>query len=135
MKKLLFLILSITILSCTSDDDANHKCIDTDTLNVRYDSQDNLVKINDGNWETSWNLDTWEGLHPTIAIRHGYNESEIRISSDVYFDLTAVVINDVLTYSEQREDGDWYCSFPNMSEYLNDTDLFYLTITATKYVE
>jgi len=132
MKKILLILVLILTFSCHNDDDCEFEVIDV--LNVSYDSQDNLVKINDGDWETSWNLDTFEGLNPVIAIRHGYLENEIRISSEIYIDLPAVSINGLLTYAELRQDGDWYCHFPNMADYMNDTDMFYFKITAIKII-
>ena len=94
---------------------------------VVYDSQDNIVKINNGEWEQSWDLVSMEGLNTIFSVRHDWTYSRIKIGSSIHNTITKVFVNGRLAELEKIGDY-WYASYPDLQVYMNNTDVFYLHI-------
>lgn len=102
------------------------KCFISCLKYVIYDSQDNIVNINNTGWTQSWNLIDDGGSNPIFAVKYLWNDQKIKIGSDTYT-ITQVYVNGRLAELEYV-DGYWYTSYPDLQVYMNNTDIFYLHI-------
>ncbi len=67
----------------------------TITLTIDYDAEDNIYNINNGNWQTNKNPDTWECLSNEICFSVG-EDCSIICKSDKYKFTEVVVKNENL---------------------------------------
>lgn len=129
--KILFaIIIAITITSCSCED--YQEIITVENYNIIYDSQDNIVRINNGEWLSSLDWETyidnynWEPANDEFGIRHFWDDKAILIKSNNYeiygFDL------DGLYDSYEIINGDLIIYFEDMQNYMINTDWYYFNI-------
>jgi len=97
-------------------------CVLTEII---YDSQDNLVKINNGSWVTSWD---YLNSQPAgnIAVLHFWNKKEIVVFGNFQNVRKVKVNGKVLPYSIGN--NTITLVYDDMHWWMNNSDLFYIDI-------
>jgi hypothetical protein len=94
---------------------------------VQYDSQDNLVKIDNGRWQQSWNLETGQPQNPVIAIYYDWNHKRLRIVTPMAGSITQVKVQGkVCPFS--RSGNNLFVTYDDMHWWMNNSDLFYIDL-------
>jgi len=117
---LIILISSTLLYSCIQENQEQE-------ITVLYDTQDNVIKIDDSQWIQSvlWNSyvddNTWYPGNSELAIRHNVKENKLKVIS-LEHELIGIKENDVLT-GFKIVDGEMFISMPNMWEYIDKNEV------------
>lgn len=112
MKKLLILLIPILLSSCFTDDEGTT----TQSFNVKYCPEDNLIKVNDGQWISSIDYGTLEPANQFFGVRLDFNDSRVYINSNNYSILEANETN--LESFTTIEDEEAIIYIPELQEWL-----------------
>jgi len=132
MKKVVIILIGLFLTGCIQDNEFEEGMVASKVLSVSYDSQDNLVKIDDSEWLMSMDWNTyvdsynWSPANEYLGV---YNDSESKVLlviSDTY-KITGAVIEGIYT-DWDIIDGVLHIQVPSMQEYMYNTDLFYFKI-------
>lgn len=147
MKKLFYLLAVLFIASCSTDDSTtNNYTVQNDcekiyeTLYVKYDSQDNLVKFNNGQWESNQDLDQdFYALVPNnqyIAFRHLQGWGHLSMNATDGFKIVSVnLLNDpyipadIFTNESNINQNSYTVHYNNGHAYADESDVYHLVIT------
>lgn len=126
--KTLILILAICVMSCTTDDDTTQPTPET-FYEVIYDSQDNIVKLNN-TWIQSINLGNFEPANETLGIRHDWDNRTLYIKSNNYIikDIVLLELGHYVTITENVAT----IYVPLMHQHMDGTDWFRLNVILTE---
>ncbi len=128
MKKTVIIILGLFLAGCVQDDELEDISSVTKVLSISYDSQDNLIRINDSEWIMSmdWNtyVDTynWSPANEYLGV-HYDGESKVLIVISSTYKITGAVIENIYT-GWDIVDGNLHIQVPTIQEYMYNTDLF-----------
>jgi hypothetical protein len=101
-------------------------------LKVVYDSQDNIIRINNGEWIQSVDLDTFEPANDLLGIRHDWDNKMIYIKSNSK-QLINVEIEVLANYSIIHNNVA-FVYIPLMRLHLEDSDVFGLEIEISQFI-
>lgn len=126
-KTLLLFGLLFCILSCSTDD-----CVEPKkeiTKNIVFDSQDNVIKVDDGMWlnNSNYDYDNWiykqeYGVKWVDSFLYlHYDESKYEL-------INAEFYNFPYYQALSLDENGYYLESPDFSKYINDTDVFYIKL-------
>lgn len=126
-KALLFIGLLFCMLSCSTD------CVDEDkviTKNIIFDSQDNVIKVDEGQWLSNSNYD-----YNNWVYNQEYGVKWVDGLLYLHYDKTKYDIVSAEFYnfpyhhtSSIDVNGDFYLESKHFPSYINDTDVFYIKL-------
>ncbi len=94
---------------------------------VVYDSQDNLVKINNGDWVQSWDLDHNAPANPLVSVRHNWDRKSLVIITPLVPRTTGIKVNGhalpCLRWGNRIE-----VIYDDMHWYMDNSDIFYIDL-------
>ena len=94
---------------------------------VIYDSQDNLVKINNGNWLQSWDVNQSVPINPLVGVRHNWTNKYIVIGTPLAPRITGVKVNG-RELSFTRTGNFIKVTYDDMHWYMANSDIFYIDL-------
>ena len=124
--------MGLFLTGCFQDNELDDELIVSETISVAYDSQDNILKVNDSEWLKSIDWDSyvdrynWIPANEKLGVLYDWDMKVLIVMSDSY-NITGAVIEGIYT-DWDIIDGALYIQVPTMQEYMNDTDLFYFKI-------
>ena len=134
MKKAVIIILGLFLFGCVQDDELEDISSVTGVLSISYDSQDNLIKINDSEWFVSMDWGTyvdtytWSPANEQLGVYYD-SESKVLIVISSTYKITGAVIEGIYV-GWDIVDGNLHIQVPDIQEYMYNTDLFYFKVKA-----
>lgn len=132
MKNLIYILIGLISVSCTTDDNCHTEIIREQVIQIDYDSQDNILRVNGSDWMTSldWDSfideDNWSAANDQFGVRHNWNGTALKVVSPQY-EFTGAIIEDIYE-GFYIQDNILFIDVPTMQEYMNNTDLFYFKV-------
>ena len=132
MKKAVIILIGLFLTGCVQEKEFDAELVTTKIVFMSYDSQDNLIKVNDSEWLMSVDWDTyldtysWSPANEYLGVYYDSESKELIVVSSTY-EITGAVVEGIY--------ADWYIvegvlhiQVPTIQEYLYNTDLFYFKI-------
>lgn len=132
MKKTVILLMGLFLTGCFQDSELDDELIVSEVVYVVYDSQDNLLKVNDSEWLESMDWNTyvnrydWSPANEQLGVLYDWDTKALIVKSDNYKIIGAVI--DSIYTDWDIIDGILHIQVPTMQEYMYNTDLFYFKI-------
>lgn len=124
--------MGLFLTGCFQDSELDDELIVSEVVYVVYDSQDNLLKVNDSEWLESMDWNTyvnrydWSPANEQLGVLYDWDTKALIVKSDNYKIIGAVI--DSIYTDWDIIDGILHIQVPTMQEYMYNTDLFYFKI-------
>jgi len=96
-------------------------------VEATYDSQDNIVKVNNGNWSPSWDIDTDQPVHPQVAARYDWDNKLLRVVTPFAGNVREVKVQGK-RQNFTRYGNELRVLYPDMHWWMNNNDVFYIDL-------
>lgn len=129
----LFILIALVSFSSCSKDDTPSETVETTTFQLAYDSSENSVSINGGEWlfsidfETFVDADNFEPGESDFGVLENWLEFRIRVVSDVY-ELVSITTGGIYEGYYLENDA-LYIDIPELRDYIDNVgSIFYFEV-------